>query len=71
MHDPMPLLIKKKSHNFWKDPRRGSNQGPHGPTNLESSVLLTELSQLMKSWGSNTIYIVQVYYIYILLGMNY
>ena len=62
MHDPMPLLIKKKSHNFWKDPRRGSNQGPHGPTNLESSVLLTELSGLVKLWGSNGKYILQSKY---------
>ena len=56
MHDPMPLLIKKKLLNFWKDSRqrqRGeSNQGPLGPTNLEASVLLNELASLFKVEGS-------------------
>ena len=50
--------------------RRGSNQGPHGPTNLKSSVLLIELSQLIKSQGSNRKYILQFKY-YVVLGIAY
>ena len=66
-----PYLLKKLL-NFWKDSRRrwGSNLGPLGPTNLESSVLLTELSRLVKSWGSNRKYILQFKY-YVVLGMAY
>ena len=71
MHDPMPLLIKKKPLNFWKDSRQrrrgGSTQGPLGPTNLEASVLLNELASLLEVGGSK-------YKLYILciiqLGMD-
>ena len=64
--------INKKISQFWREFRRQreSIQGPLGPTNLESSVLLTELSQLVKSWGSNRKYILQFKY-YVVLGMVY
>ena len=56
MYDPMPLLIKKNYSIFGKIPGSsgggGSNQGPLGPTNLEASVLLNELSSLLKNEGS-------------------
>jgi hypothetical protein len=65
----MPLLIKKRSPNFWRDSlqrrRRGSNQGPLGPSNLKANVLLTELQCRLKYLGQiQTKY--YKYYVYII-----
>ena len=74
MHDPMPLLIKKKTLNFWKDSRRqrGSNQGPLGPSNLKANVLLNELGRQLKIKGLNTKYIhsTSTIHVYYILGMD-
>ena len=61
-----PQFIKKSYTIFGEIPwrRRGSNQGPFRPTNLKSTVLLTELQGLLRINGSNSRYKVLVLCIY-------
>ena len=67
-----PQLIKKTSQFFGQISGGGGNRSrdlTDQPT-LESSVLPTELSRLVKKWGSNRKFILQSKY-YVVLGMAY
>ena len=59
-----PQFIKKYSQFLERFPRRGSIQGPLGPSNLEATMLLTELRGLLKTSGQNWNYILGIYYVY-------